>query len=804
MDMFNNLPKWGRVSIVSGAGILGIMMLSGQSESFAADPVMGGGRGPPSDDDDFEGFHENRCHICERPYEFSKIARGLVQHYLKESDDASKDWRTKKNPDGTVRTARNIAGAELYWYGLEALEHYMAEGKESKMKPLVIELLRKSTVPNVMVGDTVQFIESLEIEGVDDLEPRFSKEFTEEMTAESFEAEDKKKRTTNLRAIRRRRKLKALGFKRGAESFEAEGIREGRHGSILNFEFDEGNISWEDDVLPLIEEYTTDWNAYGVGFGDVSVVVQSPRKVVLKKLKVDLDNELGGFIHYGTQTLFFEAPKKKMTLKQKKQRYVSNKIGTIMRDWKKTGRIGTSRPKSKKAAQRQAIAVAYSYAKKRGHRAEEFEAMEEINKVLCCSDCGINVEEEGQYGTLTINCSNCDGVLYEDNSYDRFHMIDFAGEDFFEAEDWDFIRKNEKPNTLEDDEEPNLQYINNLTVWCKENPLYDMFQEELLWVDDVDVWRNYYRISFLSNHDPEITPKQAKALKEYIEKYVMKNKPPHYELSIYLPSGPLEAYLAEYFRAEDFDAEVIRTFQITSVEYDTYDEESDTTHDPEELGLPQKMNFTIVVEDDDEIEGVLVDKISDTTGWLVHGFTYDEINPSNVNGAEDFEAEQVCIGCGAVTENVVFYDPKLEGTSGTAGPMCIRCHSNTTRQFGAEDFFFDADYLELNQEHGDHDGHDAVDDMIEDLDKLTAFCISFLHDGAYGGETQGVEDVGGGLTEERVLYVEGSIELKFVYDSEGQNIAIRARYTNDPDSPVIYLPKAAFIATKPGEIEEHH
>ena len=71
-----------------------------------------------------------------------------------------------------------------------------------------------------------------------------------------------------------------------------------------------------------------------------------------------------------------------------------------------------------------------------------------------------------------------------------------------------------------------------------------------------------------------------------------------------------------------------------------------------------------------------------------------------------------------------------------------------------------------------------------------------MHDGAYGGESQGKELIGEDLEEERVWYVEGSIELKFVYE-EGINTFIRASYTNDPDSPVIYLPPAKFIKSKP-------
>ena len=50
------------------------------------------------------------------------------------------------------------------------------------------------------------------------------------------------------------------------------------------------------------------------------------------------------------------------------KKYVSDKISEIVRDWKKTGRIGSSHPKTLAQAQKQAVAVAYSYAKKAGHK----------------------------------------------------------------------------------------------------------------------------------------------------------------------------------------------------------------------------------------------------------------------------------------------------------------------------------------------------------------------------------------------------------------------------------------------------
>ena len=58
--------------------------------------------------------------------------------------------------------------------------------------------------------------------------------------------------------------------------------------------------------------------------------------------------------------------------------------------------------------------------------AETFEAMEENNDgVIVCSSCGIDVESDRQYGTLTISCGSCGNTLYKDDSYDKYYMGDF-------------------------------------------------------------------------------------------------------------------------------------------------------------------------------------------------------------------------------------------------------------------------------------------------------------------------------------------------------------------------------------------
>ena len=52
--------------------------------------------------------------------------------------------------------------------------------------------------------------------------------------------------------------------------------------------------------------------------------------------------------------------------KGKSKKTISKNIETEMKQYKKTGKIGTSKPKTKKKAQKQAVAVALSKAKKSG------------------------------------------------------------------------------------------------------------------------------------------------------------------------------------------------------------------------------------------------------------------------------------------------------------------------------------------------------------------------------------------------------------------------------------------------------
>lgn len=175
--LWDDLPNMGKFAL-GGIGIVGTLML------FDNNPKYLNAEG----DEDEEGDDSN-CSICNRPYAMNKIGIGLIEHYLKESNYATLGWKSKENKDGVVRTARNIAGSELYQYGNGALEHYIAEGKKSKVYPKTITLLRASIVPQIIVGDVMNFIDLLDIDDVDNT-PDYDKDFKGMWEAEVFNHEE--------------------------------------------------------------------------------------------------------------------------------------------------------------------------------------------------------------------------------------------------------------------------------------------------------------------------------------------------------------------------------------------------------------------------------------------------------------------------------------------------------------------------------------------------------------------------------------------------------------------------------------
>jgi len=97
----------------------------------------------------------------------------------------------------------------------------------------------------------------------------------------------------------------------------------------------------------------------------------------------------------------------------------------------------------------------------------------------------------------------------------------------------------------------------------------------------------------------------------------------------------------EEWASEDEDdaetAEGTRTFKITDIRYDTYDEEADEQQTQEDLELPTEMTLSIDLEGDEEhhdIYDILTSQIENQGhGWLVESFSFDAIR----KGAETFE-----------------------------------------------------------------------------------------------------------------------------------------------------------------------
>lgn len=91
---------------------------------------------------------------------------------------------------------------------------------------------------------------------------------------------------------------------KNAETFESQFRKLGSGRHALDFSFDEMNVSW-DEIKEVIEEYTNEWDASGLGFGDVDVIVVDRNEKNLKDLYRDLESQFSGYIAWEAET--FEA-----------------------------------------------------------------------------------------------------------------------------------------------------------------------------------------------------------------------------------------------------------------------------------------------------------------------------------------------------------------------------------------------------------------------------------------------------------------------------------------------------------------
>jgi len=159
-----------------------IAELMANAEAFAATTFDEDDDSPKINQEDW--MPRTDCEICARPFTINRFGQQLIQHYLKESDNGEKAWKSKKNPDGTRRTARNLAGFFLYEYGLDALNQYVLFQDKTGISDKVIELLRLSLVERVIAGDVVNLIEMMDMSDEVDGEPMFGKKFEEDFGSE--------------------------------------------------------------------------------------------------------------------------------------------------------------------------------------------------------------------------------------------------------------------------------------------------------------------------------------------------------------------------------------------------------------------------------------------------------------------------------------------------------------------------------------------------------------------------------------------------------------------------------------------
>ena len=160
-----------------------IAELLANAEAFAATTFDEDDDSPKINQEDW--MPRTDCEICARPFTINRFGQQLIQHYLKESDNGEKAWKSKKNTDGTRRTARNLAGFFLYEYGLDALNQYVLFQDKTGISDKVIELLRLSLVERVIAGDVVNLIEMMDMGDEVDGEPMFGKKFEEDFGSEN-------------------------------------------------------------------------------------------------------------------------------------------------------------------------------------------------------------------------------------------------------------------------------------------------------------------------------------------------------------------------------------------------------------------------------------------------------------------------------------------------------------------------------------------------------------------------------------------------------------------------------------------
>jgi hypothetical protein len=172
----------------------------------------------------------------------------------------------------------------------------------------------------------------------------------------------------------------------------------------------------------------------------------------------------------------------------------------------------------------------------------------------------------------------------------------------------------------------------------------------------------------------------------------------------------LPLYGAESFEAER-GREGKRVFVVSSVDYET---------DGEDVDLPQNFTFTLDEHDTalldgskdmQEIADLLVDNISDETGWLVQGFYFQERMPDGT--LVDLDAESFSAEFAAEASYCSNFNDHQWIPFGSEEMSCDKCDAIVTPEtikLASEDMFADLDGITRDEKGMRHSPHKKCPD----------------------------------------------------------------------------------------------
>ena len=216
---------------------------------------------------------------------------------------------------------------------------------------------------------------------------------------------------------------------------------------------------------------------------------------------------------------------------------------------------------------------------------------------------------------------------------------------------------------------------------------------EVVTFDDINKYRDTLSMHDTLEEAKAEAQKQSETIHSPIHVYEYRIDDDDYETvaKMMRNEGILVHYIDKY-EAESFGAEDgTRTFRITDITYDTYDEEAETetfydddgykqSYHPEDLGLPEE--GTVVLEQDEwanqqmwVLEERVIDKWSDESGWCIYGAVIEEITPAESFSAQEYGTN--CNTCGGFLKDCIGYvhgEPCNQ--AGSEPRLCTKCEDD--------------------------------------------------------------------------------------------------------------------------------